>query len=42
LKKWVDNIHPEQFGFPSDNLVGLEATGLPVTRNIGVNLNVKF
>jgi hypothetical protein len=42
LKKWVDNIHPEQFGFPSDNLVGLEATGLPVTRNIGINLNVKF
>ena len=42
LKKWVDNIHPEQFGFPSDNLVGLEATGLPITRNIGINLNVKF
>lgn len=42
LKKWVPNIHPEQFGFPSDNLVGLEATGLPVTRNIGFNLNVKF
>lgn len=42
LKKWVPNIHPEQFGFPSDNLIGLEATGLPVTRNIGFNLNVKF
>jgi TonB-linked SusC/RagA family outer membrane protein len=42
LKKWVDNIHPEQFGFPSDNLVGLEATGLPVTRNVGLNLNVRF
>lgn len=42
LQKWVPNIHPEQFGFPSDNLVGLEATGLPVTRNIGFNLNLKF
>ncbi|MGM9506601.1 SusC/RagA family TonB-linked outer membrane protein [Larkinella sp. GY13] len=42
IKKWVPNIHPEQFGFPSDNLVGLEATGLPVTRSIGFNLNVKF
>ncbi|MBC7892279.1 MAG: SusC/RagA family TonB-linked outer membrane protein [Sphingobacteriaceae bacterium] len=42
LKKWVPNIHPEQFGFPSDNLIGLEATGLPITRNIGFNLNVRF
>lgn len=42
LKKWVPNIHPEQFGFPSDNLVGLEATGLPITRSLGFNLNVKF
>ncbi|GAB3701591.1 SusC/RagA family TonB-linked outer membrane protein [Spirosoma flavus] len=42
IKKWVPNIHPEQFGFPSDNLIGLEATGLPVTRSIGFNLNVKF
>ena len=42
LKKWVPNIHPEQFGFPSDNLIGLEATGLPITRSIGFNLNVKF
>jgi TonB-linked SusC/RagA family outer membrane protein len=42
LKKWVPNIHPEQFGFPSDNLIGLEATGLPITRNVGFNLNVRF
>ena len=42
LKKWVPNIHPEQFGFPSDNLIGLEATGLPITRSIGFNLNVRF
>lgn len=42
IKKWVPHIHPDQFGFPSDNLVGLEATGLPITRSIGFNLNVKF
>jgi hypothetical protein len=42
LRKWVENIHPEQFGLPSDNLMGLEATGLPITRNIGFNLNVRF
>jgi outer membrane receptor protein involved in Fe transport len=42
IKKWVPNIHPEQFGFPSDNLVGLEATGLPITRSVGFNLNVRF
>jgi outer membrane receptor protein involved in Fe transport len=42
LKKWVPNIHPEQFGLPSDNLIGLEATGLPITRSVGFNLNIKF
>ena len=42
LKKWVPHIHPDQFGFPSDNLMGLEATGLPVARSIGFNLNLKF
>ncbi|WP_460982869.1 SusC/RagA family TonB-linked outer membrane protein [Spirosoma fluminis] len=42
LKKWVPNIDPESFGFSSDNLVGLESTGLPTTRSIGFNLNVKF
>jgi TonB-linked SusC/RagA family outer membrane protein len=42
LKKWVPHIHPDQFGFPSDNLMGLEATGLPISRSIGFNLNVKF
>nr|ARK12655.1 SusC/RagA family TonB-linked outer membrane protein [Fibrella sp. ES10-3-2-2] len=42
LKKWVPNIDPEQFGFSSDNLVGLEATGIPISRSIGFNLNVKF
>ncbi|HKZ36088.1 MAG TPA: hypothetical protein VJ184_00455, partial [Chryseolinea sp.] len=42
LKKWVPNIDPESFGYSSDNLVGLESTGLPSTRSIGFNLNVKF
>ncbi|GAB4479605.1 MAG: SusC/RagA family TonB-linked outer membrane protein [Thermoflexibacter sp.] len=42
LKKWVDNIDPEQMGYGSDNLNGLEATGVPTTRSFGFNLNVKF
>jgi TonB-linked SusC/RagA family outer membrane protein len=42
LKKWVPNIDPESFGYSSDNLVGLESTGLPTTRSIGFNLNVKL
>ena len=42
LKKWVPHLHPDQNGLISDTEVGLEATGLPVTRSIGANLNVKF
>lgn len=42
LKKWIDNIDPETFGFGSDNQVGLESPGLPTTRSIGLNLNIKF
>ena len=42
LKKWVDNIDPESFGYSSDNLVGMESPGLPTTRSLGFNLNVKF
>jgi TonB-linked SusC/RagA family outer membrane protein len=42
LKKWVDNIDPETFGFSSDNQVGLESPGLPTTRSLGLNLNIKF
>ncbi|WP_298737934.1 SusC/RagA family TonB-linked outer membrane protein [uncultured Chitinophaga sp.] len=42
IKKWVDNIDPETFGFGSDNQVGLESPGLPSTRSLGLNLNVKF
>jgi len=42
IKKWVDNIDPETFGFASDTQVGLESPGLPTTRGLGLNLNVKF
>lgn len=42
LKKWIDNIDPESFGFGSDNQVGLESPGLPTTRGLGLNLNIKF
>jgi hypothetical protein len=42
IKKWVDNIDPESFGYSSDNLMGMESTGLPTTRSLGFNLNVKF
>lgn len=42
LKKWVPNIDPEQFGYSSDNIVGLESTGLPTSRSTGFNLNVRF
>jgi len=42
LKKWVDNIDPESFGYSSDNVVGMESTGVPTTRGMGFNLNVKF
>lgn len=42
LKKWVDNIDPETFGYGSDNQVGLESPGLPSVRSLGLNLNIKF
>jgi TonB-linked SusC/RagA family outer membrane protein len=42
LKKWVPNIDPETFSYSSDNVVGLESPGVPTTRSIGFNLNVKF
>ena len=42
IKKWVDNIDPESFGFGSDNQVGLESAGIPTTRGLGLNLSIKF
>jgi len=42
IKKWVDNIDPETVGYGTDGMVGLESPGVPTTRSIGVNLNIKF
>ena len=42
LKQWVPHVHPDQNGIIGDVRVGLESTGLPITRDIGFNLNVKF
>jgi hypothetical protein len=42
IKKWAPNIDPEQTGFASDNLNGIEDPALPSTRGLGFNLNVKF
>jgi TonB-linked SusC/RagA family outer membrane protein len=42
IKKWIDNIDPESFGYGSDNQVGLESPSLPTTRGMGLNLNIKF
>ena len=42
IKKWVDNIDPETVGYGVDGMVGLESPGVPSTRSIGFNLNIKF
>ncbi len=42
IKKWVDNLDPESVGYGTDAMVGLESPGLPTTRSLGVNLNIKF
>jgi TonB-linked SusC/RagA family outer membrane protein len=42
LKKWIDNIDPESFGYGSDNQIGLESPGVPTTRGLGLNLSIKF
>lgn len=42
IKKWVDNIDPDSFSYSSDNVSGLESTGVPTTRSMGFNLNLKF
>ncbi|HEU4901164.1 MAG TPA: SusC/RagA family TonB-linked outer membrane protein [Flavisolibacter sp.] len=42
IKKWVDNIDPESVGYGTDAMVGLESPGLPTTRGLGFNLNIKF
>lgn len=42
LKKWIDNVDPDGSGYNTDNMVGLEAPSVAVTRGLGLNLNVKF
>ena len=38
----IPHIHPDQNGIMSDLQSGLEATGIPVTRDFGFNLNLQF
>ncbi len=43
IKKWTENMDPEEALVSSDNGVGLDFwPGLPPTRSIGFNLNLKF
>ncbi len=43
LKKWTENMDPENTANISDNESGLDFwTPLPPTRSIGFNLSVKF
>ncbi|UBM59341.1 SusC/RagA family TonB-linked outer membrane protein [Marinilongibacter aquaticus] len=43
IKKWTENMDPEEVTVSSDNNTGLDFwPGLPPTRSIGFNLNFKF
>ena len=43
IKKWTENMDPEEALVASDNGVGLDFwPGLPPTRSVGFNLNVRF
>jgi outer membrane receptor protein involved in Fe transport len=43
LKKWTENMDPEQVVNTSDNSTGLDFwPSLPLTRSIGFNLNARF
>ncbi len=43
IKKWTENMDPEEVLVSSDNNTGLDFwPGLPPTRSIGFNLNFKF
>ena len=42
LKKWVPHVHPEQSAIFGDSRMGLESTGMPITRGLGFNVNVRF
>lgn len=43
LKKWTENMDPENVANISDNETGLDFwTAVPPTRSIGINMNIKF
>ena len=42
LKQWVPHIHPDQNSTIDDLEQGIESTGLPITRGLGINVNVVF
>ncbi|MPR33750.1 SusC/RagA family TonB-linked outer membrane protein [Salmonirosea aquatica] len=43
IKKWTENMDPEEALVASDNGVGMDFwPGLPPTRSVGFNLNVRF
>lgn len=42
LKADLPAVHPDQNAIISDNRMGLESTGIPVTRNVGINLSMRF
>ena len=43
IKKWTENMDPENIANISDNETGLDFwTAVPPTRSIGINLNIKF
>ncbi len=43
IKKWTENMDPEEILVSSDNAVGLDFwPGLPPTRSMGFNLNLRF
>jgi TonB-linked SusC/RagA family outer membrane protein len=42
IKKWVPHVHPEQNAIFGDSRMGLESTGMPVTRGLGVNVNIRW
>lgn len=43
IKKWTENMDPENIANISDNETGIDFwTAVPPTRSIGINLNIKF
>jgi len=42
IKKWIPDVDPEAFASAGDSRLGYEQTTIPVTRTVGLNLNVKL